>query len=93
MTPASTHDVPPSPGPYCGELHECATSLGRRAPTAGDVAVCLECAGVAVYAELLQLRRPTAVELARLQYDRDVLVAVDTVQRAAAWRRSRRTTP
>jgi hypothetical protein len=52
--------------PFCGSALDAATAVpdnADAAPEAGDVTVCISCAGVLIFDEALSVRRPTTVEL------------------------------
>lgn len=61
-------EVPPSPCPYCGAVHDLASGLdNREKPDSNSVSVCLKCAGISLFTDELTLREPTARELIDLQ--------------------------
>lgn len=46
--------LPAAECPHCGTSHDAASGLTTHYPEAGDVSVCLDCAGVSVYTADLQ---------------------------------------
>lgn len=62
-----TSDVPQSACPYCEQTYKVTTSVGAAAPpSAGDWAVCYNCAQFLVYNEQLMVRKPHPGEVARM---------------------------
>lgn len=77
--------------PTCGARRDAHAALsGDRAPRAGDVSVCGECAAVAIYTgePLRPVREPTAIELRALLEDPEIRAAVAACH-AGEWRRAR----
>ena len=79
--------VPKSYCPYCGQ--ECIATAGQAAPTAGDVTICIECAGICVFDEALALRKPNDAETADFAGDEDIQKMVAMVPALKAEKRKR----
>lgn len=73
----NSYDLPVTHCPHCGHKHDAATNLeAPRAPGQGDVSICLECGGIAVFdADPLRLRLPTPDEQAQLESNQAVVSA------------------
>lgn len=54
--------------PYCGTAHDCSTAVAndKLRPSSGDVSICAQCAGLALFDDDLQLRKPTEKEQVEL---------------------------
>jgi hypothetical protein len=82
-----SHDIEPSPCPFCGKVNDRASNVGGEGmPEAGDYGVCFGCASVVVYSDDLKLRGPTEQELAEAQADAELMHACGMVTMAHAWR-------
>ena len=70
MTLVSTHDVP-SQCPYCGRVHQAATSEGVAPVRDGDASLCIGCGDIGMFDSRAPggIRRTTAQEAARLATD------------------------
>lgn len=70
-----------NPCPYCGEVNDCASGLfePESVPSAGDVSICLHCAGVTIYNADLTVRVPAEEERLQLEDDPQVALAVFAV--------------
>lgn len=51
------------------------------APSPGDIAICLDCAHVHVYADDLTLRAPTDDEMTEIAGNRDMIRAIEAIGR------------
>ena len=49
------------------------------APTPGDVAICLDCAHIHIYADDLTLRQPTGAEVVEIAGDPELVKAVNMI--------------
>lgn len=68
----TTH-VPSDRCPFCGYTRDMASSLtGCAGPEAGDVSVCLKCAGVGVLDGALSVRLPTSAETEVIESDQEI---------------------
>ena len=64
--------VPLSRCIYCGAKLDAAFGAGNDgSPAAGDVSLCIKCAGWMIYGPNLELRRPNREEMAEIGKDRD----------------------
>jgi hypothetical protein len=67
----------------CGKEIDAATPTeqahARRSPKPGDVALCLDCAHIHIFADDLTLREPTGDEIVVIAGDRDVVRAVNAI--------------
>lgn len=63
MRLSDTHRLSSHSCPRCGHTMDCASGLsGDRPPGPGDISLCINCGGIALYTEDLQLREPTGGE-------------------------------
>jgi hypothetical protein len=72
-----TFNMPVTYCPHCGHRHDAATNLeAPRAPGKGDVSICLECGGVALFdMDPVRLRMPTPAEQVELESNQAVVSA------------------
>jgi hypothetical protein len=79
------HQIEPSPCPGCGEVLDGASGLNTdNLPTPGAATICVYCGSPLLFDEGLQLRKPTAEELAELMEYADFLKAMLAVREIAA---------
>lgn len=73
----NTFSMPVTYCPHCGHKHDAATNLeAPRAPGKGDVSICLECGGVALFdVDPIRLRLPTPAEQIELESNQAVVSA------------------
>ena len=71
----------PSVCPNCGRpLNAGATPTNERPPEPGDVAICMDCRHVGIYAEDMHVRNPTDKEVIELAGDNDILLMLEMLR-------------
>lgn len=64
--------------PHCDKKQNAAGGTGS--PEPGDYGVCIGCAGIGIYDDLMGLRKPTSKEHIEAQFDDDLYEKVEMIQ-------------
>lgn len=83
MTKATVTRTPVNRCLACGMKIDAATPTpdfpDSATPGPGDIALCLDCAHIMIYADDLTLREPTGEEIFEIAGDPDIIRAVDAI--------------
>lgn len=70
----------PDECPHCAEAMD-GLEGPADGPSAGDITICMRCAGIAVFTDQMTLRKPTTGELVTLLREPDLQRVVDAIHR------------
>jgi len=85
-----TYRVPDSICINCGKSLTAASPVtGGRAPQPGDIAICLDCRHLQVYADDMKIRNLTDDEVVEVAGDEEIVLAMNMLGGFDKWRKRR----